>query len=123
MAELRLRTIDEAELQTVIGEDIEFNGKLTVDHPTLVKGRLLGRVESTSDLLVHQAASVEADIQAETLSVRGQVKGKVHTKKRVELYQNARLEAEVQTPDLLIQSGSVFNGTCRMDANGESNAG
>ena len=114
MAELRLRTIDEAEIATVIGEDIEFNGTLTVDHPALIKGRVLGKIDAKSDLLIHQAASVDAELSAETLSVRGYVKGKVTTSKRIELYQTGSLEADIHTPDLLIQSGSKFNGTCHM---------
>lgn len=115
MAELRLRTIDEAEIETIIGEDIKFSGTLRVDHPALIKGQVNGAIQSTSDLYIHKTAQVDAEIQAETLSVKGEVKGKAKIVKRIELFQAGVLEADISTPDLLIQSGSTFNGTCSMD--------
>lgn len=114
MAELRLKTIDEAELDTVIGGDIEFNGTIRIDHPALIKGRVRGNIESTSDIFIHQSADVEAEIVTSTLSVKGPVRGKLTIAKRLELYASGVVSADVTTPDLFIQSGARFNGTCAM---------
>ncbi|NCN05961.1 MAG: cell shape determination protein CcmA [Spirochaetales bacterium] len=114
MAELRLRTIDEAEIETIIGEDIEFSGTLTLDHPSLIKGKVDGTVNSTSDVYIHQAAAIDAHLTSLTLSVKGTLSGTVKASKRIELYQSGTLSADIETPDLFIQSGSLFNGRCTM---------
>ena len=119
MAELRLRTIDEAEIDTVIGEDINFEGTLRVDHPSLIKGRLTGSIVTTSDVYIHQSAEVDADISTHLISIRGNLKGKVTASQRIELFQTGSLSADIQTPDLYIQSGSRFNGSCTMEKSGD----
>jgi len=37
---------------------------------------------------------------------------------RVELFSTARMEGDLDTPDLVMESGCVYNGTCRMRAKG-----
>ncbi|SIQ92633.1 protein CcmA, bactofilin family [Alkalispirochaeta americana] len=114
MAELRVRTIDESELETVLGEDLEFEGTIEFAEPLLVKGRLSGEIRAKSDLFVAASAEVVADVHAECVSVRGTVRGDVTAAKRLELFSGASLEGNIATPDLVVQSGSTFSGSCRM---------
>lgn len=114
MAEMRLKTIDEADIDTVLAPDIDFDGELTFVEPLLVKGTLKGKILSGGDLYVNPGAVVDASIVADKVSVKGSVHGDIHAKQRLELFENAELSGNVKTPDLIVQSGSVFNGSCRM---------
>jgi len=115
LAELRLRTIDEAEIETILGEDVTFSGIIRIEHPALIKGQITGDIHSASDLYIHKSARIDAKIEAQMLSIKGDVKGTVKVSKRIEIFQSGILEAQIITPDLLIQSGSIFNGNCKMD--------
>jgi cytoskeletal protein CcmA (bactofilin family)/Flp pilus assembly protein TadD len=114
MAELRLKTIDEAEIKTVFGEDFIFEGELSCDHPVLIKGQISGKVGVETDLYIHQSAKVNADIYARTVSIRGRVSGSLHADTRVELFSTGSFQGEVHCPNLLVQNGSRLNGTCHM---------
>ncbi|POR05174.1 cell shape determination protein CcmA [Alkalispirochaeta sphaeroplastigenens] len=114
MAELRVRTIDESELETVLGEDLDFEGTIEFSEPLLVKGRLSGEIRATSDLFVAASAEVAADVHAECVSLRGTLRGDVTAAKRLELFSGASLEGNIATPDLVVQSGSAFTGSCTM---------
>jgi len=115
MAELRIKNIDESEIDTVLAEDVEFEGELEFNQPLLVKGRFKGEIRSAGALFINETADVEAKVEASTISVKGRLKGDAIARKRLELFSSSRLEGSVHTPDLIVQSGCLFNGTCRME--------
>lgn len=120
MAELRVRTIDESELETVLAEDLEFDGTIEFAEPLLVKGRLSGEVHAEADLYIAASAVLDADIVAARVSVKGTVSGDITASERIELFSGASIGGNIRTPDLIVQSGSHFTGTCRMDTPGDS---
>ena len=114
MSDLRIRTIDESTLQTVLAEDIDFDGELRFSEPLLIKGTVKGTVVSDTDLYINPDAKVAATITARKVSVKGQVTGDIHAQGRLELFASARVQGNVSTPDLIVQSGSLLNGSCKM---------
>ena len=115
MAELRVRTIDESELDTVLAEDIEFEGTIEFSEPLLVKGTVSGEVRSRSNLFVAESARVNANINAANVTVKGSVRGDIHAADRIELFAGASIEGNIDTPDLIVQSGSRLTGRCTMN--------
>lgn len=116
MAELRIRSIDESTLQTVLAEDIDFDGEIRFSEPLLVKGQIKGTVISDTDLYVNADAVVAARIEARKVSVKGEVNGDIVASERLELFSTARMHGNVTTPDLIVQSGCQLNGTCTMES-------
>lgn len=114
MAELRVRTIDESELTTVLAEDLEFDGAVEFSEPLLVKGKLSGEVESRSHFYVAASADLHANVRASLISIKGRVHGDLVASERVELFNGASIRGNVSTPDLIVQSGGLLDGTCTM---------
>ena len=117
MAELRLKMIDEADIDTIFADDVEFEGELAFQEPVLVKGVLKGQLESSADVYISEQASVEAEVTAEVVSVKGRLNGDIFARRKLELFSTGRVGGTLRTPDLIVQSGALFNGTCRMDGN------
>jgi cytoskeletal protein CcmA (bactofilin family) len=116
MANLRVRTIDESELDTVLAEDFEFDGTIEFREPLLVKGHVSGELKTESDLFVAESATVDADIRARRVSIKGTVHGDVGALERIEVFAGASLNGNIATPDIIIQSGGRFSGQCTMPA-------
>lgn len=114
MADLKVRTIDESELDTILAADVEFDGDVQFDRPLLVKGTVKGTIQTESDLFVAEGARVEANVTARRVSVKGLVVGDVRASNRIELFSDSTLEGNIRTPDLIVQSGSKFTGKCDM---------
>lgn len=117
MAELKEHVEDENKIGTVIGDDIEFRGKILFKKSLKIKGFFEGKIESDGHLLIGQDARVSADIKASVVSINGTVTGSIKADRRVELFNNSTTKADVVTPDLYIESGSVYNGVCIMPDN------
>ena len=115
MSDLRVRNIDEDEIDTVLGDDIEFEGEIHFDQLVLVKGKLKGNLNSTSDIFIGPSAHIQATVDARVISVKGQVVGDVTSRQRLELFASSSVTGNIITPDMIVQSGARFNGNCRMD--------
>ena len=119
MAELRVRTIDESELDTVLSGDIEFEGMIEFSEPLLIKGKVHGEIKTVTDLFIADGADVHANISAARVSVKGVVRGDIVASERVELFSGATIVGNISSPDLIVQSGSHFTGHCEMPERGE----
>ena len=76
MAEVRIRKLDENDIDTILAGDIEFQGVLSFEKPLMVKGSLKGEIKASGDLYIGPDA-VEAKIEANLVSARGTIKGNI----------------------------------------------
>ncbi len=114
MADLRLRSIDEADIETVLAEDVDFDGKLFFENSLLVKGRIVGSLQAQGPLYIADTAVVSADLEAPIVSVRGRVKGSIRATERVEIFRGAIVDGDVETPSLVVEQGARLHGSCTM---------
>ena len=112
MAEIKEIIEDENKIGTVIADDIEFKGRLVFKDSLKIKGTVEGKIESEGHLMVGIEAKVSADVTAGIISVNGSVNGKLKASKHVELFQKSHTNADIVTPDIFIEKGAAFNGTC-----------
>ena len=114
MPDLRLKKIDEADIDTVFAEDVEFEGSLEFEDPVLIKGIFQGEINASGELFVSAGARVDAKVTADVVSLRGTVNGDVHARTRLEMFTNSALTGSIVATDLVVQSGCLVNATCRM---------
>jgi cytoskeletal protein CcmA (bactofilin family) len=114
MAEVRIKDIDEHEIDTILAEDIDFEGHLSFKKPLMIKGKFKGEIKSTSALYIGEKAYVEASTEAGIVSSKGTHKGDIVGHSRVELFSTAKVDGDITTPDFVVESGCKFNGHCNM---------
>ena len=101
---------DEASFDTVLASDISFSGTIRFKKPFMIKGRVSGRIEAASDLLVDSDAQVNADIDTERVVVRGKVVGNVSGKKLVYLASTSSVTGDIASSKVVIEAGAFFTG-------------
>ncbi|MBN1532568.1 MAG: polymer-forming cytoskeletal protein [Spirochaetes bacterium] len=115
MADIKEIVEDENKIDTVIADDITFRGTLRFKNSLKIKGLFEGKIETDGSLIIGREATVSADIEANEVSVSGSLNGKIKAKQKIELFKKSRINADIITPDLHIEPGSLFNGTCIME--------
>ena len=107
--------MSDAEIDTILGDDINFRGKLHFKKNLKINGKFKGKIDTGGHLVIGQSAEVEADIEAGTVQVEGNLRGNINANKRIDISRSAQLSGDLRTPDLKIDSGAGFNGSCIMD--------
>ncbi|HUX21496.1 MAG TPA: polymer-forming cytoskeletal protein [Spirochaetia bacterium] len=120
MSEVHIKNVEETELDTILADDIDFAGELSFKKPLMIKGRFKGQINASGDLYIGEEASVEAQISARLVSLKGSVKGNVNAQTRVELFSTSRVEGDITSPEIIMESGSRFNGICSMEERKEA---
>lgn len=112
MSESQLGEVDESEIETILAEDIDFDGKLYFSDSLMIKGVFRGNIKADGLLYVGESANVNARLEADVISLKGYVKGNIFGHTRVELYACARVDGDITAPDVIMESGCSFNGIC-----------
>jgi cytoskeletal protein CcmA (bactofilin family) len=114
MSDFRSRLFDETEIDTIIGEDIHFDGEMAFEQSVAINGRVKGTIRFKDDLFINENAVIDARMEGEKAWVKGQVQGDVAARQRLELFATAVFDGNIRTADLIVQSGCKFNGRCEM---------
>ncbi len=107
--------MQDSEIDTILGDDIVFRGKLQFKTSLKINGNFKGTVSSAGHLVIGPGAKVEADVEAGYISIEGTLRGNILAKHRIDIIKNARMQGDMKTPELQIQPGSRFTGNCIMD--------
>jgi cytoskeletal protein CcmA (bactofilin family) len=106
--------VEEKDIDTVLAEDIDFSGTMKFKNSLMIKGKFDGKIDAEGHLILGPHATVKASIKAGIVTNYGKIIGNVEAIKKLELLKGAELSGDVKTPDLIIESGCVFNGNCAM---------
>lgn len=80
----------------------------------MIKGSVNGQLLSTSDVMIEESAIVKANINADRLIIKGYVEGNVVANTMVHLFSCGKLIGDVKAPEVILESGCIFNGICTM---------
>jgi cytoskeletal protein CcmA (bactofilin family) len=100
---------------TVISNGIVIDGEVSGEEPLTILGTVKGKIATTQNLAVEPGATVEADIETQSLSVGGKVTGNVVARERVEVRANGKMVGDIKAPRIVIADGAAFKGNVDMD--------
>jgi cytoskeletal protein CcmA (bactofilin family) len=104
----------EEKMTTVIADDLHIKGTITFATSLMIKGTLEGEIISEGLLVVGPTAKISATIVTKSLVSHGEIKGDVAASEQVVLKQTAVQTGNITTPYIVVENGSVFNGSCVM---------
>jgi cytoskeletal protein CcmA (bactofilin family) len=108
--------IDEKDITTVVADDLEIKGTIKFKSSVMLKGVFEGEIQSEGLLVVGPTAKVKATITTRTLISHGEITGNVVANEQVTLKSTSVHNGDISTPNVIIENGSVFNGSCAMRA-------
>ena len=71
MAEVRIKDIDEHEIDTILAEDIDFEGQLTFKKPLMIKGKFKGRSSPPAPCTSARRPMSRPQTEADVVSSKG----------------------------------------------------
>lgn len=96
---------------TYLAEDCEIKGSIVSRGSARLDGKIEGTITIAGDLAIGQSAVLNANVEAQTVSIAGEVHGNVKAKDLLELSSTARLYGDINTRQLKIDQGARFVGT------------
>lgn len=97
---------------TVVGAGVTLVGKIVASGAVEIQGHMKGDIETTGQVLIGDAGTVEGIVKAGVVIVRGAISGEIHAKEIVRLSRSARLRCNLIAAQLEMESGAELVGTC-----------
>jgi cytoskeletal protein CcmA (bactofilin family) len=107
-------------LDTYIGEETYFDGRLTSKENLCIYGKVKGTIECQGRVVVGESGNVEADILTNDVVVSGRVLGNVTAKNKLEMVSSGVVQGDVKTSRLIMADGSKLEGNCEMLLDGKA---
>lgn len=101
-----------------IGKGTVIDGNIKTDNSIRVDGAIKGKLISKNTVTVGETGRIQGDIEALNAIIAGKVIGKVVVAEKLVLESTASLVGELKAKKLIIDEGSVFEGTSDMGASG-----
>jgi cytoskeletal protein CcmA (bactofilin family) len=118
----------ESEIDVALGEGMAFQGLLVMPKAGRIDGRVSGTVLAGASVHVGPTGVVEADLEADAISVEGRVHGNLYARTSIELGPAAVVTGDLFGPRASIAEGARVDGRFRVggrpasapDAGGET---
>jgi cytoskeletal protein CcmA (bactofilin family) len=98
---------------TLVEGNVETYGNIRIE------GKIVGNIKSNSKLVLSDSSVIEGNIYAQNAEIGGEVKGIIEVVEMLVLKPTAQIKGDIITGKLVIESGAIFNGTCKMGASKE----
>lgn len=99
---------------TTIGDTIIINGEFKSEEDVSVKGKIIGRIETSADLFVEESGVLEAEITTRNIDVRGKVVGNIAATDRFEIHPGGDVTGDVRAPRVVLADGAKYKGNIDM---------
>jgi len=101
----------------MISANTRLEGKIFFDDVCRIHGTLIGEIHAApgSTLILEETGVIEGNVYADTLMINGYIQGNVISSSKVLISASGRLIGSVKTPQLKLEPGAFFEGSCNMD--------
>jgi cytoskeletal protein CcmA (bactofilin family) len=104
-----------SELTALLGRGTRFEGKLHFEGAIRIDGTFKGEIRSDDVLVLGEGADVEGEIDVAVVIVRGgTVRANIRARNSIELYVPSKVQGSLHAPEVHLEKGVQFEGTCNM---------
>ncbi len=104
----------ESDIITVLEDDVSIKGNLSFKTSLMIKGEFNGEIDSEGLLVVGQSAVIKASVKVNTLISYGKIEGHITANRLVALCTGSEYKGDIETPDLIVETQTIFNGLAKM---------
>lgn len=109
----------EPQAETIVGVDVTIKGNFKSPSNITVNGTVKGQVDTKTDVMVGEKATIEGSVNAKKVTISGTVQGNVGARESLEITPTGKIFGDITTANLVIQSGAIFVGKSMMVEKGE----
>ena len=89
--------------------------RISGEEPITILGTVKGKVAVAQGVIVEAGATVEADIEGQTVTISGKVTGNVTAREKLELRPESKMVGNAKAPRIVVADGATFKGNVDMD--------
>ena len=94
-----------------------FDGTFNLTRDLRVEGQVKGTINCKGTLYVAHGATVDATIEAESITVAGDLEGEITCHGKLQILESGKVRGKITTATLVINEGAFYEGQLVMETN------
>jgi len=103
--------------KNVLAADVEIKGNLKFSGELTFDGKLEGEIQTDGILNLGESATVNGNINAQSVVVRGKINGNITAKEKIEIKAKTELFGDIRATKLVVEEGVTFVGKTEVNPN------
>lgn len=99
---------------SVVSEHVVLEGDIGGEEHLHIFGQIRGSIRISGDILVGKTGVVEADVEADNITIEGTIRGNALAKEHLEILPTGTMIGDIAARSIDIREGSSFEGRSRM---------
>ncbi len=99
---------------TIIAKSAALDGNLETIGNLRIEGQVTGNIKCKAKVAMGDSSIVEGNIITQNAEIAGKVKGQLEVTDLLILKSSAVIDGDIVAGKIMIETGAVFNGTCKM---------
>jgi len=107
-------TVDNNNIETIIGQHASFTGELKFEGAVRIDGRFDGNIRSHNGgtLIVSEVAKITGEVDVPNLVLHGTIRGNVRASENLKITATGKLVGDVEYHVISLSEGASINGRC-----------
>ena len=103
--------------KNVLTADVEIKGNLKFSGELAFDGKLEGEIQTDGVLNLGDSATINGNINAQSVVVRGKINGNISAKEKIEIKTKTELFGDIRAAKLVVEEGVTFVGKTEVNPN------
>src|SRR5512132_1192102 len=103
--------------KNVLTADVEIKGNLKFSGELTFDGKLEGEIQTDGVLNLGDSATINGNINAQSVVVRGKINGNISAKEKIEIKAKTELFGDIRASKLVVEEGVTFVGKSEVNPN------
>lgn len=103
--------------KNVLNSDVEIKGNIKFSGELTLDGKLEGEIHTDGTLQLGDNATINGNINAQSVVVRGKVHGNINVREKIEIKSKAELFGDIRASKLVIEEGVTYVGKTEVNPN------
>ena len=99
----------------IIGNGTNIKGDINASGDIRIDGSIVGNLTTAGKLIIGEQGYIEGETSVKIADISGSYKGKLTASELVILRATSKFDGDLFTKKVVIEEGSVFNGTLTME--------
>ena len=105
---------DAALTGNIIAQGTAIEGNVVAQGFIRLEGKVIGNVNTKAKIASGRSSRLEGNIEAQEAELAGFVSGTVEVRETLVLKPTSIIEGDIITKKLVVESGAIINGKCKM---------